>query len=80
MSSKNRKYHLKSEKTKSSIEETVLNKKMYLVVDEKHRPMYHEEGYIVMFIQKRKAYKWLEKNNINQQKWRLERLPIIITK
>lgn len=80
MSSKDRTYHIRSSKIKSPDIETILNKKLYIIVDEQHRPIHHSDGYMLFFHQKRKALRWIEKNASDNLKWRLEKLSVLITK
>jgi hypothetical protein len=77
MSSKDRTYHIRSQKSKSPEVETVLDKKLYIIVDNKHRPVHHKDGHFLFFSSKRRAENWMEKYRTDET-WRIERLIVTI--
>ena len=78
-----RKYHIKSEKQKPSEVETVLNKVLSMIVDSKHRPVFHKSGHFLIFPSRSSAERWFKKNIIDagiENDWRIERFSFSITK
>lgn len=60
---------------------TLLEKKMFVIVDHNHKPVYHRDGHLLIFSRARDGRSWLFNNKTQGSKeWRLLKLPISITK
>lgn len=78
-----RKYHIKKENQKPPEVETVLSKKLTVIVDSKHRPVCHKNGHFLIFPSRSSAERWFEKNIIDKGEdtnWRIEKLNFFITR
>lgn len=72
-------YYRKSDDPNKDPEiQTILDKKLYMVVNRHHRPIYHKDGHLMLFSRKKDAERWLEKNQTED--WRIEKLNIYIFK
>ena len=62
--------------------ETITNKKYWVVVDNKNNLVYHREGHLLIFANKRIAIEWFKENDrkCKNVTWRLERLSLCITR
>lgn len=59
--------------------DTILNKKMWVIVDNHLRPITHAAGHIMIFYKKKDAQKWLDKNvDDRYSNWRLFPYKIIV--
>jgi hypothetical protein len=50
---------------------TIIDKRLFLVVDRKNKPIAHRNGNILPFFRKRDAEKWLIENDIDGKRWRI---------
>ena len=57
----------------------ILNRRMFAIVNRRHRPVYHKDGHLLIFSRKRDAMTWLETNHVNLE-WRTVPLEISIIK
>jgi uncharacterized pyridoxamine 5'-phosphate oxidase family protein len=62
--------------------ETITNKKYWVVVDNKNNLVYHRDGHLLIFANKRIAIEWFHDNDrkCKNTTWRLERLNLCITR
>jgi hypothetical protein len=62
--------------------ETLTNKKYWVVVDNKSNLVYHRDGHLLIFANKRIAVEWFRENDrkCKNKTWRLERLTLCITR
>ncbi len=82
---RHRKYHTKVEPQKTPEVETVLSKRLSVIVDNKHRPVFHKDGHFLIFPTRSAAERWYKRNIVDLGKqddynWRIERLDFLITK
>ena len=59
--------------------ETILNRRLFTIVNNKHRLVTHKDGHLLLFHRKKDAQRWLLNNDINDT-WRVEKLEILVTK
>lgn len=57
---------------------TIADKKAFVIVDQKHRPVFHRDGYILVFYRKKDAEQWLLNLHVNQENelWRIMKMNI----
>jgi len=68
-------------KLKEPVVVTLLQKKMFVIVDHNHKPIYHRDGHLLIFSRARDGRSWLFNNKTQGSKeWRLLKLAINITK
>lgn len=64
--------------------EQVLDRKLYVIVDNKHRPITHMDGHLMIFHRMIDAEDWLDKvaesADTRDIIWRVEKLSVYITK
>ena len=68
------------EKNKTPEVETITDKKYWVVVDGKGKLVYHREGHLLIFPNKKIAVQWFKRNDktCTSLSWRLERLTLCI--
>jgi hypothetical protein len=80
-------YHRKMNKQKPSEIELILDKNLWVIVNNKHRPIYHKDGHLLIFPRKKDAESWLDTalekvNNTGDSiwTWRIIKLSILISR
>lgn len=78
-----RKFHVKTNRQKQPEVETVLSKKLSVIVDSSHRPVFHKNGHFLIFPSRSSAERWYKKNITDlgiESTWRIERMDFDITR
>lgn len=57
---------------------TVINRKMFIIVDNKHKPVTHKDGHLLIFFRGKDARKYIQKNKANET-WKEKRISLDIT-
>lgn len=57
---------------------TITDKKVFVIVDSKHKPVTHRDGYMFIFYRKRDAERWLLNVSVSKETedWRVMRMNI----
>lgn len=80
-SSKQKKYIKRIHPKKQLNEVQVIFRKMFIIVDNKHKPIVHKDGHLLIFYRARDAVSWLFNNGIDGDKgWRVLKMEVDITK
>lgn len=61
--------------------DTILDKKMWVIVDNSLRPVCHKDGFILIFHRKRDAQDWLFENELKKNPdsfWRIKPLKVTV--
>lgn len=63
----------------SDKEELITDRKIYIIVDSNHKPVFHSDGHLLLFYNKRVAMEYLEDNDVPEN-WRPLKALLQITK
>ncbi len=66
--------------TKEPVRKTLINKKMFVVVDNDHKLVSHKDGHLLIFHRARDAKSWIFNNMKGDKGWRILKLEVDITK
>ena len=56
----------------------ITNRRAYVIVDNKRKPVFHKSGHIILFYSKKKALDYLENNPEIPESWRVLRVQLKI--
>lgn len=80
----NHQFYRRTERSYKTPEvETICNRHSYIIVNNKHKPIFHKDGYILVFFTKSSAEDWMDKQAKKgslKKEWRIEKMSILITK
>lgn len=61
-------------------ENQVIYRKMFVIVDNTHKPVVHKDGYLLVFYRSKDAKNWLYDNIKEGKGWRIIKMEVDITK
>lgn len=74
----NRNSYQKYKDSKPTLTGTVINRRMFIILDLKHKPLVHRDGHLMIFYRSREANNFIYKNKANEI-WRVKPVRLDIT-
>lgn len=65
--------------TRECLTKKVINKAMYIVLNDKQKPLVHSDGNLLIFYKMRQATDYITKNKKKDQDWRVRKVQLDIT-